>query len=81
MLKGKSKEPTEVTLIFKGLAPAKHSSVRVIKAIEEIAGLELIDSRKLVTNAPSIIKEKAPLAEAEKYKAMLVETGGVVEIK
>lgn len=70
--------PTEVNLILKSCGAAK---VKVIKAVQAITGLGLIDAKKLVDAAPSTIKEKISPAEAEGHKATLVEAGAEVEIK
>lgn len=75
-----AKGPTEVTLVLKGLA-AGAAKVKVIKAVQAITGLGLIDAKKLVDNAPSNLKEKISPAEAEGHKAALVEAGAEVEIK
>ncbi len=75
-----AKGPTEVTLILKGLAEGA-SKVKVIKAVQAITGLGLVDAKKLVDGAPSNIKEKISPAEAEGHKATLVESGADVEIK
>lgn len=40
-----------------------------------------MDAKKIVDAAPSVIKEKISPAEAETYKAQLVEAGAEVEIK
>ncbi len=74
------KGPSEVTLVLKGLAEGA-AKVKVIKAVQAITGLGLIDAKKLVDNAPSNIKEKISPAEAEGHKASLVEAGAEVEIK
>lgn len=70
--------PTEVNLILKAVGPTK---VKVIKAVQAITGLGLIDAKKLVDNVPATIKEKISPAEAEGHKASLVEAGAEVEIK
>ena len=70
--------PTEVTLILKSCGAAK---VKVIKAVQAITGLGLIDAKKLVDNCPATIKEKISPAEAEGHKATLVEAGAEVEVK
>ncbi len=75
-----AKGPSEVTLVLKGLAEGA-AKVKVIKAVQAITGLGLIDAKKLVDNAPSNIKEKISPAEAEGHKATLVEAGAEVEIK
>ena len=75
-----AKGPTEVTLVLKGLAEGA-AKVKVIKAVQAITGLSLIDAKKLVDNAPSNIKENISPAEAEGHKATLVEAGADIEIK
>ena len=75
-----AKGPTEVTLVLKGLAEGA-AKVKVIKAVQAITGLSLIDAKKLVDNAPSNLKENISPAEAEGHKATLVEAGAEVEIK
>ena len=70
--------PTEVTLTLKSFGANK---VAVIKAVQAITGLGLIDAKKLVDACPATIKEKISPAEAEGHKATLVEAGGEVEIK
>ena len=73
-----AKGPTEVSLILKSFGASK---VPVIKAVQAITGLGLIDAKKLVDAAPSTIKEKISPAEAETHKAALVAAGAEVEIK
>ena len=73
-----AKGPAEVNLILKSFGTAK---VAVIKAVQAITGLGLIDAKKLVDAAPSTIKEKISPAEAETHKVALVAAGAEVEIK
>ena len=70
--------PTEVTLTLKSFGANK---VAVIKAVQAITGLGLIDAKKLVDACPAPIKEKISPEEAEAIKAKLVEAGAEVEIK
>lgn len=72
------KGPTEVTLILKHWGQSK---VAVIKAVQGITGLGLMDAKKLVDGAPVNIKEKISPVEAEEHKKALVEAGAEVEIK
>jgi len=72
------KEPTEVTLTLKGFGMNK---VAVIKAIQAITGLGLMDAKKLVDAVPSVIKEHISPVEAEEHKKALVAAGAEVEIK
>ena len=73
-----AKGPAEVTLILKSFGTAK---VAVIKAVQAITGLGLIDAKKLVDAAPSNIKEHISPVEAEEHKKALVAAGAEVEIK
>ncbi len=73
------KGPTEVSLFLKGLGTA--GKVAVIKVVQTITGLGLMDAKKLVDSAPVALKEKISPAEAESYKAQLTEAGCEVEIK
>jgi len=70
--------PTEVNLILKNAGAAK---VQVIKAVQAITGLGLMDAKKLVDAVPSTIKEKISPVEAEEHKKALVAAGAEVEVK
>ena len=72
------KGPTEVTLVLKSFGASK---VPVIKAVQAITGLGLIDAKKLVDACPSNIKENISPVEAEEHKKVLVAAGAEVEIK
>ena len=70
--------PSEVSVILKAVGAQK---VAVIKAVQAITGLGLMDAKKLVDGAPSKIKEKVSPVEAEEHKKALVAAGAEVEIK
>lgn len=70
--------PTEVTVTLKSFGASK---VKVIKAVQTITGLGLMDAKKLVDAVPSVIKEKISPAEAAGYKKTLEEAGAEVEVK
>ena len=70
--------PTEVTLILKEIGGSK---VAVIKAVQAITGLGLMDAKKLVDGAPCNIKEHCSPVEAEEHKKALEGAGAVCEIK
>lgn len=70
--------PAEVNLILKAVGAQK---VAVIKAVQAITGLGLMDAKKLVDGAPSTIKEKISPVEAEEHKKALVAAGAEVEVK
>jgi len=71
--------PTEVSLILKGLGTG--SKVAIIKAVQAITGLGLMDAKKLVDATPATIKEKISPVEAEEHKKALVAAGAEVEVK
>jgi large subunit ribosomal protein L7/L12 len=73
------KGPTEVTLFLKGLGTA--GKVAVIKAVQTITGLGLMDAKKLVDSAPVAVKEKISPVEAEAYKKTLTDAGAEAEVK
>ena len=70
--------PTEVTLVLKSFGASK---VAVIKAVQAITGLGLIDAKKLVDACPAPIKEKISPEEANALKETLVAAGAEVEVK
>ena len=70
--------PTEVTVTLKSFGANK---VAVIKAVQAITGLGLIDAKKLVDGAPVAIKEKISPEEANTYKEQLTAAGAEVEVK
>ena len=73
-----AKGPSEVNLVLKAVGMQK---VAVIKAVQAITGLGLMDAKKLVDGAPCNIKEKISPVEAEEHKKALVAAGAEVEIK
>ena len=70
--------PTEVSVVLKAIGGNK---VAVIKAVQGITGLGLIDAKKLVDGCPCPIKEKVSPAEADDIKAKLTDAGAEVEVK
>lgn len=73
-----AKGPTEVSLILKNVGATK---VQVIKAVQAITGLGLMDAKKLVDSAPVAVKENISPVEAEEHKKALEAAGAEVEIK
>mgnify|MGYP001475700534 FL=1 len=63
------------------LTESGDQKIKAIKAIREITGLGLKDSKGLVDNVPSVIKEGVSKDEAEDIKAKLEAVGGVVTLK
>lgn len=72
------KGPTEVSLILKSIGGSK---VQVIKAVQAITGLGLMEAKKLVDGAPVAIKEHISPVEAEEHKKALEAAGAELEIK
>ena len=62
------------------LAEAGNQKVAVIKAVKEITGLGLGESKAIVDSAPATVKEKVNKEEAEAAKKMLEEAGATVEL-
>lgn len=71
-------EPATVTVSISDAGAAK---VAVIKVVREITGLGLKESKDLVDNAGSPIKENISMEEANEIKAKLEEAGATVEVK
>jgi large subunit ribosomal protein L7/L12 len=70
-------EKTEFTV---NLKEAGSQKVAVIKAVKEITGLGLGESKAIVDGAPATVKEKATKEEAEAAKKLLEEAGASVEL-
>lgn len=62
------------------LADAGAQKVAVIKAVKEITGLGLGESKAIVDSAPATVKEKVNKEEAEAAKKALEEAGATVEL-
>ena len=75
---GPAAGPSEVSLFIKS---AGMSKVQVIKAVQAITGLGLMDAKKLVDAAPVAIKEHISPVEAEEHKKALEAAGAEVEVK
>ena len=73
-----AKGPSEVSLFIKSAGASK---VQVIKAVQAITGLGLMDAKKLVDSAPVAVKEHLSEAEANAHKEALVAAGAEVEVK
>lgn len=70
-------EKTEYTVT---LAEAGVQKVAVIKAVKELTGLGLGESKAIVDGAPAPVKEKVSKDEAEAAKKLLEEAGATVEL-
>lgn len=73
-----AKGPTEVSIWLNNPGQTK---VAVIKVVQAVTGLGLLDAKKLVDKVPVAIKEKISPAEADEIKAKLVDAGAEVEVK
>ena len=57
------------------------AKMSVIKAVREVLGLGLKESKDLVESAPKMIKEAVSKADADDLNAKLTAAGAVVEVK
>lgn len=63
------------------LAAAGDQKINVIKAVREITGLGLAESKALVDGAPKPVKENVAKAEADEAKSKLEAAGATVELQ
>lgn len=63
------------------LANVGERKMDVIKAVKELTGLGLKESKELVDNAPKAVKTGVAPDEANAMKAKLEEAGATVELK
>jgi large subunit ribosomal protein L7/L12 len=73
-----AEEKTAFTVI---LAAAGDQKINAIKAVREITGLGLSESKALVDSAPKPVKENVSKAEADEAKGKLEAAGATVEIQ
>lgn len=73
-----AEEKTEFDVV---LADIGGNKMQVIKAVKEITGLGLKESKELVESAPKAIKEAVAKDEAEEMKKKLEEVGAKIELK
>ena len=71
-------EKTEFDVMLTEIGDAKTA---VIKAVKEITGLGLKESKEIVDNAPKAVKTGVSKADAEEMKKKLEEAGATVELK
>jgi large subunit ribosomal protein L7/L12 len=55
--------------------------IQVIKVVREVTSLGLAEAKKLVEEAPKIVKEGLSKADAEELKKKLEEAGATVALK
>ena len=72
------KAAADVSLFLKAVGASK---VAVIKAVQAITGLGLMDAKKLVDGAPCAVKEHISPVEAEEHKKALEAAGAECEVK
>ena len=73
-----AEEKSEFDVILASFGDKK---MDVIKAVKDICGLGLKESKELVEAAPKALKEGVAKAEAEEIKAKLEAAGATVELK
>ncbi|MEX0881516.1 MAG: 50S ribosomal protein L7/L12 [Candidatus Saccharimonadales bacterium] len=73
-----TEEKSEFDVILKDAGAQK---VAVIKAVKDISGLGLGESKAIVDSAPKPVKEKISKDEAEKAKKALEAAGATVELQ
>ena len=71
-------EQTEFDVVLTNAGAAK---LGVIKVVKEVTGLGLVESKGLVDNCPSPIKENISVEEAEEIKQKLLAAGASVDVK
>ena len=55
--------------------------IKVIKIVRELTGLGLKEAKELVDNAPKVLREAAPKAEADEIVKKLADVGAKVTLK
>ena len=73
-----AEEKTEFDVILASFGDKK---MDVIKAVKDICGLGLKESKELVEAAPKALKEGVAKAEAEELKEKLEAAGATIELK
>ena len=63
------------------LVGAGETKMAVIKAVKEITGLGLKESKEIVDGCPKAVKEGVSESEADEIKKKLEEAGATVEVK
>ncbi len=71
-------EQTEFDVILKEIGPNK---IKVIKAVRELTGLGLRESKEVVDTAPSTVLKALLKEQAEEAKAKLEAVDAVAELK
>ncbi|MBR1926092.1 MAG: 50S ribosomal protein L7/L12 [Clostridia bacterium] len=66
-------------VVLKGVK-ADGNKIAVIKAVKELSGLGLSESKALVEGAPKTVKENVPTEEAKSMQKKLEEAGAEIEL-
>lgn len=75
---GAAEEKSAFTVV---LSAAGDQKINVIKAVRELTGLGLAESKALVDSAPKPVKENVAKAEADEAKKTLEDAGATVELQ
>jgi large subunit ribosomal protein L7/L12 len=73
-----AEEKTEFTV---ELTSGGDKKIQVIKVVREVTSLGLAEAKKLVEEAPKVVKEGLSKADAEDLKKKLEEAGATVALK
>jgi large subunit ribosomal protein L7/L12 len=73
-----AEEQTEFTV---ELTSGGDKKIQVIKVVREVTSLGLAEAKKLVEEAPKVVKEGLSKADAEELKKKLEEAGASVALK
>lgn len=73
-----AEEQTEFEVVLQSIGPKK---IQVIKAVRELTGLGLRESKAVVDETPRSVLEAVSKEEADAAKAKLEESGASVEIR
>ena len=75
-------QPKKDTVKMKLVALGEGKKFPVLKVLRKVApNMNLMESKKLVEELPSIIADNVPLADAQKWEAELKEAGATVELQ
>ena len=72
-------ESTTATVMLLSFADGK--KIPIIKAVRPMLDLGLLEAKNFVEDLPKVVKEDIEKEEAEKFKKILEEAGGTVELK
>lgn len=73
-----AEEKSEYKVTLKAIGSEKIKTIKALRAV--VANLSLGDAKKAVEEAPTVIAEAAPKADAEKMKKELEAVGATVEL-